>query len=253
MVAWFIFCHFFPQTTSIPLLNAAEAVVRFEAMIPWIKRELSLACLVPLRRMNGVQYLLEIVRVSGWRSLGGLRDYYLFGIETQARGAYAEAKLPGVTTLDVSTSPRASNKQVHYSPLMGLSLLLPNLRNVDLSNVSAPAGVIKAFCKNSPNLHRVAWNYSRSLIMDGKGMATAANLTELFVDHSRLDGRSFRFMYEPQVADLFEEEQADDMMNLYLFMDCRRLERLSMKNVSWFPNIQQSHQPLSQGMLIKLV
>jgi len=72
------------------------------------------------------------------------------------------------------------------------------------------------------------------------GYSSMAHLTELFVDDAHFSGNSeIRRMY------------GSERERFYLWMDCRRLERVSMKGQTWSVDGENEPVPVNQEAIIK--
>lgn len=163
--------------------------------------------------------------------------------DIKRRNHSPDVKLPGITSLDVSFNHDSSSRNVKNAPMKALSLVLPNLTEIDLSYMQATQSVIQAFCKNCPNLNRVTWKGSRSsLFLSGQDFKDARNLTELFMDDTIFydGGIPFRFWGEvPTHA-------------ISMFSHCRWLERVSIKGIS-VASFQGTRDAVTDEMIAKFV
>lgn len=112
---------------------------------------------------------------------------------------------------------------------------------MDPSHASKPG--LSWFCCRSPNLTRISWHGSnhKHICIDGTNFVAARNLTELYLDESAFITSSLRHAFGTTAND----------ENFYILHRCRRLERVSMKNTSYFEDAQSF--PVIQEMLIRFV
>ena len=192
---------------------------------------------------NILQLLLTIQKQRWAQAFGGNRtrlklvglpslDASKMGdLKMVARGT----KLDEVTQLDISSSPTSSRKQLLVKNSVGkaLSLILPNLRQVDMSHVRITQTAAEAFAKNCPQLQILRWNGSNDgLHITGQDLKLCRNLKELYLDEARL------YFGRPQnIVQLFMQEldhvpQEDDVW--ILFACSSNLERVSLRKTKWF-------------------
>jgi hypothetical protein len=180
--------------------------------------------------------------VSGLSSLQS--NARMAEVKRQSRGL----QLTGVTSLDLSFHPDYYSRTVKNTPVKALALILPNLKELNLNYMQATNGVAQAFCKHCPNLKKISWNGSSAeLFLLGQDFMDAAYLAELHLD----DCRFYNPVREPYGAD---EQINGNRMNMRMWMFCKRLERLSIKNArTWNCYMGAGAQPLSQCMIINFV
>lgn len=161
--------------------------------------------------------------------------------------------LPSVVSLDISSSflLRLWWGGEEGSTIQHLFWILPNLQEVNLSNIMAPQMVIQTFVVHCTKLSRLYWNGPVDFDISDDNHAVQA-LTELHVNdsHLRVDERDDRDRRRTFNDDLSNHEN-------YLFMHFQKLERVSMTNATWdviTPHDYNAHyHPITQNMLIKLV
>jgi hypothetical protein len=155
--------------------------------------------------------------------------------------------LTNVTALEVSfDSQDNSRRTVKNAAMKALSLILPSLREIDLSYMKASQTTIEAFCKNCPHLNKVTWKGSRaSLFLTGQDFRPAMNLTELCLDGSVL--------YTSHISpDNLTDEAPAVYRNLYMLALCPHLERVSIKDIRFAP-FGGKPQPVNDAMIAKYV
>jgi len=195
-----------------------------------------------------VRDLIDTIKSKGWDLLFIEDSQYkclkLVGLEKlqepkkPVRARSARVQLQSVTCLDVSAPPPVKGDGPRVTiDLVSIGHILPNLREVQMNHVNTYSCVVTAMCRDCPNLTSVKWNGCKEILLPPQGV----HLTELHLDGcliAAIDGSSFR-------KDLFDKEN-------YMWNNCPRLERLSIKNTSWHLRFQPS-QPITQAHLIKLV
>jgi Leucine-rich repeat (LRR) protein len=173
--------------------------------------------------------------------------------DIQRRARRRDIRLTKVTVLDLSDCPHDANVMVGlYIACNGLALILPNLRELDLSYLPATWNVVpvEAFCRSCPQLTKFTWNGScTDLNLSGQDFDHSPNLAELYVD-----GALFTDFVNDRRA--WGEEWVDDTDTAcYMLMECAPLERLSIKNTSLtsVSYYAQEAQPVSQEIIMKFV
>jgi hypothetical protein len=137
---------------------------------------------------------------------------------------------------------------VGFAPFYVLALILPNLRELDLSYLQTdyPDRAVGAFCNGCPHLTRLTWNDNCvKLLLGGDDFRDAANLTELNLDACRF--------YHSRRPVYWETESLYRGRNYYMFRNCQRLERLSIKDSSRCRHSHETFHKISQAMIIKFV
>jgi len=138
------------------------------------------------------------------------------------------AWMTGVTSIDLSSTLPFTciTRQNVLSQLYRLIGMFTNLRELDLSYVSSPCGervslTIRNLVDACPRLSKLTWKGARNdnLNISGHGVEY---IRELCVDNALFD------CHENRAQAYVSTEQ-----NYYLWRTCPKLERISMKNVSW--------------------
>ena len=164
------------------------------------------------------------------------------------------AQLPGVTSLDLSCSPQTVNQRVDcFQIIVCLSRLLLNLRELDFSYLQL--NIIESFCSQSLRLCRVTWKGGgRNLDLLGFNLWQPDSLKELYLDDSRFFVPKLINATREEIAMTFQIPNNVDT-NYRIWMYCRSLERISMKNVSWSISCfrWEERLPVTQEMIIKFV
>lgn len=151
--------------------------------------------------------------------------------------------LEHVTRLDCSSSeiPGESNRDI----LLLLSSILPNLQDLDLSDVepSFRNAILFLFTSLSPALEKIMWKNCRGLHQCGYEFLAARRLTHLNLDGATLSVNVMT-MAGPRPASELR------FTRVYMFVRCRRLEHLSLKDATMMVS-DTERETLSQQMLIK--
>ena len=148
-----------------------------------------------------------------------------------------------ILSLDMSYS-----KPILFEPIVVPMILpnilikiLPNLREINLSNICTSKDVLYNVSNQCPHLEKVTWNNIRDYTNDacvglsGWDMRTAKNLKEIIMDNSE-----FQFDLDCYI-DITRKDR-------FLFYCCSNaLERVSISNARWLNN------PLPQSVLINFV
>ena len=160
-------------------------------------------------------------------------------------------RFAGVVALDLS-SPTKTNFS-NYGFLMTLRKMLPNLRELDLSNTNIQAHQLGAFAKECSQLEKITYNNNlcRLSIMPLRGevLSPAKNLLEIHMDCSTFPYQHAFFF--KRLSDLTNV----DYSNFYLFQKCnKRLERVSFKSAKYQNTFEwMTFDAIPQNVLIKFV
>ena len=153
--------------------------------------------------------------------------------------------------LDISLRTMVGNRDVpSRNNVMAFSFMLPNLEEIDLSYARVPGNILLRACRHCSKLRRIEWNGSRREIdIQGASISLYSKTEELYLDNSVL------YTLGASARELHSAERGDQNgLNLYMFCLCSCLERLSIKNVTWFDEHNRAEEgPISQEMLIKMV
>lgn len=154
-----------------------------------------------------------------------------------------ELSFEQVTSLDCFCERLTDNARIVAALFYFLSTILPNLNDLDITNVETSHGRIpvEIFCtERCPALTKVTWKNCSGLYECGYEFRQIANLTHLY-----LDGSTFsRYGLVHGVA----------RSNLFLFVRCRQLTHLSLKGARIITfNGNNTEQPLPQESIIDMV
>ena len=136
-------------------------------------------------------------------------------------------RLYGIVSLDMSSPPPftdiGDNDLAFYFPS-----LLPNLREVNLSNNGFYPSCLKRISKKCPNLERITWHNIDKLDINGREMKHAANMKEMYMDNSAFFGGS------AGRRALFSDLEDEKYSNFFLFYKCsNKLESVSIRNATF--------------------
>ena len=159
-------------------------------------------------------------------------DFHRFGYrdkEALERSAQA-MPLQGIVSLDISLSHYVQLDDAAIGVYRMYLLFLPNLRNINLTNVGFQYRVLAAssFARNCPRLEKITWNgfkWSESQIsIDGEDMADFNHLKEIYMNDCVFVNN--------------EDSQAiwdmNGNPNIFIFHKCSKsLERVSIKNARY--------------------
>jgi len=172
-------------------------------------------------------------------------------------------QMDGIQLLNLSC-PTWSSSLVCYNDYnalpSALSLVLPNLREINLSHTRISAWVLKEFVKNCPLLETIEWNNSNihddcqcltNVLMNGNTMRSARNLKEIIMDDSKFRSDDDN----NDIDNSNDERRLSDLIdhpNTFLFHECCKvLERVSIRNAEHGNGTMLAS--VSQDALIKFV
>ena len=144
-------------------------------------------------------------------------------------------RLYGIASLDIyNMSSLPPSTTMEENDLCNFfSSILPNLRDVNLSNNGLSSESLYEFSRKCPNLEKLTWhNIDRNqstICIDGWDMEYAANLKEIYMDDSV-------FSLNPDdKPDEYSDLENYEHSNIFLFYQCRtKLERVSIRNAKWY-------------------
>lgn len=159
-------------------------------------------------------------------------------------------QLENVTSLDVSftSSLDARHRRVKNSVVKTLALMLPRLKELDVSYMKVTPSAMTTFAKTCPDLEVFRWTGSDdALDFSGKNFTMCKNLKGLYLDGSRL---YHRFRHSFDTPFLVDEEYVNNFLadHHILLSSCNsRLERVSIKRCKYFSWTISASHPLGQG------
>ena len=150
-----------------------------------------------------------------------------------------------ILSLDLSLSSPPTTYCSHDFPYH-LSIILPNLQEVNLSCTNFDYRVIREFSERCPRLEKIMWNnirYGSDISVNGEDMQLAHNLRLLIVDDS--------------VFGEYNIEKYSNLINhqdTFLFHKCYKvLERLSIRKAKYGNVFADRQKQIPQDALIKFV
>lgn len=157
-------------------------------------------------------------------------------------------QLTGVVSLDMSLPPSPVDQlpgALGSTLALVLASILPNLREVNLSNTKLCCEPLQELTETCPRLEKITWNNidrDFGVSIDGEHMMSATNLKELYMDDAVFCG--------PFPSILSDMENDDYRSKMFLFHMCSTvLERVSIKNVAY----GYGRDVLPQNALIKFI
>merc|ERR1711865_1173173 len=144
---------------------------------------------------------------------------------------YQYLHLDGIVSLDISSPWKVSNVDC-CCVFEKLSFMLPNLRELDMSNIGGELfgeDVLRSFSRNCPKLERITWNNIDSdclVWLDGYDIIDSTNLTEII-----MDGSTFYCNALDVDNDVDELSDFENNSDVFLFCRCKSqvLERVSIR------------------------
>ena len=144
-------------------------------------------------------------------------------------------KLSGVVSFDMSSTTISAwlCRHFFYSTVEALARILPNLREIDLSNTEGHPTILRVFSRKCPRLEKVTWNNTNQVLssasIDGGDVREATNLKEMYMDNA--------------------------LLRAGLFHKCgsKVLERISIKNARYYRYTHSGRVPVAQNALIKFI
>ena len=134
-----------------------------------------------------------------------------------------------------------------------ISSILPNLRDVNLSNNGFPSASLLEFSRECPKLQKITWHNidckQSRIKINGQDMEPATNLKEIYMDNATFSGSmsGWRSFY----ADL----EDDDPISFFFHYCSKKLERVSIRNAKMY-DLYGGHDGttvIPQTALIKFV
>lgn len=167
-----------------------------------------------------------------------------------ANRLYGYFSFDNVKSLDISYNIKHPERKIARQVMYALRFLFPNVEQLDMSYI---ADTSCAFVTLLPSLSRLVWN-GTAIINQLDGSQMPRQLVELSIDgcHVIPSARSY-----PPTVPLDFMSHNDQMERLpnnwrYLFMNCHRLERLSIKGATYQYG-EEKVRSLPQRLLIQLV
>jgi len=164
-------------------------------------------------------------------------------------------RIDRVSSLDLSlpvyqVSRAKSKRKVYASIPAALSLLLPNLRELNLSNTHITPKALIDFSKRCPLLEKVTWHRNTSNVhLTGQDLDTAYNLKELYMDDSEF------YLEGNQVfVDGVLKIENPSFYHMFILISCgENLERVSIRNAKYHTFMNPAGVDIPQTALAKFV
>ena len=151
--------------------------------------------------------------------------------------------LDGIVSLDLSSPSKLS--RVNCNILHQLSFRLPNVREINLSNIGGEGfdSVLGSFATRCPRLEIITWNnidIDCDIYMNGCDMRKATNLREIMMDGAVFTGI---------LSDL------ENLPDFYLFccLESQVLERISIRHARYDVHYHETCESVPQNALIKYI
>ena len=170
---------------------------------------------------NKLQHIREVTIINGHKF-----GYRFTADIKKNKSILEQLRLKGVVSLQMLSS----SKDVEQSNSLPytLALILPNLKEVDLSNTIVSPSALVSFSDKCSHLEKITWNNNIDdrafrVNIDGSEMRNAKNLKEIYMN----DFEFVSLLFNDALWDL----DNDDYSHIFLFHKCSHvLERVSIKN-----------------------
>jgi hypothetical protein len=156
-------------------------------------------------------------------------------------------QLDGILSLDISSLFASTICHTNSFPY-ALSNILPNLHEINISNMCLFIGSLSKISRNCPLIEKVMWNNIKDVshvYLNGYGMHRCNNLKEIHMNDSAFYCMNTRVKEE--ISNLTDPA----FSNRFIFHRCcKTLERVSIRNAKCFGVV---HTSIPQNALIKFV
>ena len=142
-----------------------------------------------------------------------------------------EVGLIGVVSLDLSSStPAPPNRSIDISLLYLMAHILPNLRQINLSNFNTRLSSLRELIQNCSRLEKITWKKipsSSGMDINGYDLEKATNLKEIYMDDAEFFPCPFMFHQSSLESHKYPR--------IFLFHQCgsNKLERVSIRNATY--------------------
>jgi len=194
---------------------------------------------------NKLQHIREVTIINGHK-FG-----YRFNADIKKNESILkQLRLEGVVSLNMSSLPK-DKKQLYVRDSLPctLALILPNLREVDLSNTDVSRSVLVSFADKCSRLEKITRNNIDKgfcITVDGFEMRNTKNLKEIYMDDCKFHSSS---LFNDAMSDL---DNNGEYSHVFLFRKCSHvLERVSIKNSK--VRCQSKSIYIPQNALIKFI
>mmetsp|Transcript_33378 Transcript_33378/g.37310 ORF Transcript_33378/g.37310 Transcript_33378/m.37310 type:complete len:466 (-) Transcript_33378:71-1468(-) len=183
----------------------------------------------------------------------------------------SDAQMKNIISLNISSYLDPGHTIFEYKSLPhGLSRIMPNLRELNISNTGMSNGLLKSFLTNCPHLQKIIWHQRNNYVLmylngDALGQCSHTKLTEIWMDDSDFLYNCTIVDEERNMSDLSTNNDTNDndissnpagMNPIFIFHRCNTtcLERVSIRNATHYQTTQVGiHVPIRQNALIKFV
>jgi hypothetical protein len=150
-------------------------------------------------RSTNILHVFDRIRWNGWENVfqhprSSLKVSHQNNLKTvRMRHLKKYNDMPlltGVTSLDLSFSDQKakSHRKLHNSISKAFSMMVPNLKELNLDNVEMTWTSLEAFSKNCPQLEILHLARSKSIHLTGcRGLEECKNLKEVYLDNATLE------------------------------------------------------------------
>jgi hypothetical protein len=164
-------------------------------------------------------------------------------------GSTSGLSLPYVLSLDMSFEPHSPIRYISSAQYLISTFvqMLENLEEIDLSFITVDRSEylsLSAVLNACTNLKKITCCGSQGFFVMGgmRGIQACNNLTEMYLDDSYfgiLTVNVFSIIVNPG--------------RFHLFYENEQIERLSINNITWKRTPRSAVEPVTQGMLVKMV
>ena len=164
-----------------------------------------------------------------------------------------DLRFDGIVSLDLSLpKPTATNGFFSLRDIFTvMTQILPNLRELDLSNTKTNKEELHYFCTQNPRLEKITWHNNgiqlqSRISLDGRDMESIEILREIHMDNTVFITANFFSRF----SDLEDTEHSD----IFLFHRCRKsLVHVSIRNAKHCKTYSNTPCALPQNALIKFI
>ena len=203
-------------------------------------------------------------RLGVFSRFGGLKLVNHAGLPrvntNQVRFIIRRLELTNKTFLDLSLPSSVlggwkKERQVAACVPKNLAKIMPNLREVDLSNIEVTQSALSDFARHCPNLEKIRWDYCNesSAFASGQDLKDCRNLRELYMDNATFYVPTDRFQSDSSQHEQILFMEPNDPFCVLWF--CKQnLERVSLKKATYYVfGKKKNAKPFTQMGLMKFV
>ena len=157
-----------------------------------------------------------------------------------------------IVSFDLSSPSQVSSVKCGF--LNRLSFRLPNLREINLSNIGGEGfdGVLTNFSINCPRLERITWNNINTvcdIYLSGCEMSEATNLREIMMDGSVFTSGGSRVRSIDTISDL----ESHPRFFLFCRLESQVVERITIRHAKYRVGLRKVTKVIPQNALIKYI